>query len=113
MLKENKSKPPQQNVEELKQDFLREKCYARRCNLMLMGLEESGEEGDESGAVATLLQNRLNIPKPAITMSIRMGATKGKNPRPILITFANFPQKLSVCSLLILQASATSICNPV
>lgn len=95
-LKENNPAPPQQNVEELKQDFLREKCFARRCNLMLMGLEESDNDVDEKEHIATLLQKRLSIPKPAITLSVRMGATKGKAPRPVLITFSNFPQKLSV-----------------
>lgn len=63
---------------------------------MLMGLEELDKDGDEIERIATLLQSRLNIPKPNIIQSIRMGAVKGKAPRPILVTFANFPQKLLV-----------------
>lgn len=95
-LKDGKTSQPNQNVESLQRDFLIEKCFARRCNLMLMGLEEPKELGDEKDNIATLLHNRLGITKPKIIMTYRMGQTAGKSPRPILITFANFPQKLSV-----------------
>lgn len=77
-------------------DFLREKYFPRRCNLMLMGLDEPDNDDDEIESIASLLQIRLGIPKPTIIQSVRMGTVKGKSPRPIRITFANFPQKLAV-----------------
>lgn len=95
-LKEEKSKPPQQNVESLRKDFLKEKCFARRRNLMLMGLEENEKGTDEKDRVATLFQNRLGIPKPAIEKAYRVGTSQGRGPRPVLITFSDYPQKLAV-----------------
>lgn len=95
-LKESKQPPPQQKVENLERDFLKEKCFARRRNLMLMGLPEPEEEGDEKDSIAKLLQERLGISKPAIELAYRVGTDSGRGPRPILITFSNFPQKLAV-----------------
>lgn len=92
-LKENKS---DQGTKELRQEFLREKCYTRKRNLMLMGLEEPKDGEDEQTKVATLLKNRLGIPLPKIDMVYRIGDTTGKNPRPVLITFPNLTHRFAV-----------------
>lgn len=79
-----------------RQEFLREQYASRKRNLILMGLEESEEEGDERSSIATTLQQRLKIPAPKIEMTYRIGATKGKSPRPVLIRFATMPQRHKV-----------------
>lgn len=61
-----------------------------------MGFEESQEGTEEKDTIATLLQNRLGIPKPNIAITYRMGAEQGKAPRPLLIVFSNRPHKLAV-----------------
>lgn len=89
---------PQSNTHdhELRQEFIREQYLSRRRNLMLMGLEEA-EEGEEvKSKIVTVLQTRLHIPPPKIEIAYRMGASRGKNPRPILITFATLPQRHTV-----------------
>lgn len=97
MLKEAKPPPPpQQREDSLRRDFLKEKCFTRRRNLMLMGLQEPENGVEDKDTIATLLQNRLSIPKPAIELAYRVGTEPGRGPRPILITFADFPQKLTV-----------------
>lgn len=63
-------------------EFLLEKCFTHRRNLMLMGLEEPTEgEDDERKRVADLLQNRLGVPRPKFDMAFRMGASTGNKPK--------------------------------
>lgn len=79
-----------------RQEFLKEQCFTRKCNLMLMGVDELKEGEDEATKVAELLQKRLNIPTLKIEMAIHMGPTAGKYPRPILITFKHIKQRFQV-----------------
>lgn len=73
-----------EKVEIMRQDFLREKRFNHKTNLILMGLEEGEEGEDEKSKVATSLQKRLSIPMPKIDKVFRLGATIGRNPRPVL-----------------------------
>lgn len=77
-------------------EFQLEKYFNRRRNLLLLGLEEPGEEGDERSKIADTLQERLKIQRPKIETAFRMGATAGKSPRPLLITFSTLPQRFQV-----------------
>lgn len=77
-------------------EFQVEKYFNRRRNLLLLGMEESGEEGDERSNIADVLHERLKIPRPKIETAFRMGATMGKSPRPLLITFSTLPQRFQV-----------------
>lgn len=95
-LKESKQHPTQQDEGNLRRDFLKEKCFAWRHNLMLMGLKEPETETEEKESIAIILMNRLSIPKPSIEMEYRVGTNQGKGPRPVLITFSTFSQKLAV-----------------
>lgn len=64
---------------------------------MLMGVEEPKEgEEDEKSKVSDLLQNRLSIPRPKIERAVRMGASVGKYPRPILVSFKHIDQRFQV-----------------
>lgn len=67
-----------------KRDFLKEKSFNRRLNLILLGLAEPAEEGDEREDVLSLLQNRLSIAAPKIECVYRLGA-KGEGTRPRLV----------------------------
>lgn len=75
---------------------MKEQCYTRKRNLMLMGMEEPKEGDDEKSKVSDLLYNRLGVPKPKIEMATRLGASTGKYPRPILITFKHIDQRFQV-----------------
>lgn len=79
-----------------RQEFMKEQCFNRKRNLMLMGVEEPAEGEDERIKVSELLQNRLGIPKPKFEMAVRMGASAAKYPRPILLSFKNMGQRLQV-----------------
>lgn len=99
-LKKNNSVPrnnrstPGEGVSQ--REFQIEKYFNRRRNLLLLGLQESGEGEDERPKTADLLQERLKIPRPKIETAFRMGATAGRFPRPLLITFPTLPQRFQV-----------------
>lgn len=99
-LKNSKTKNPAQNPNQsdyvTKQEFMKEQSFARKRNLMLMGVEEPKEEEDDKITVPDLLQKRLNIPRIKIDMAIRMGTSPGKYPRPILISFKHMSQRFQV-----------------
>lgn len=63
---------------------------------MLLGVEECKEGEDDKTKVTEILQSRLNIPRIKLEMVVRMGASTGKQPRPILMTFSNLPQRFQV-----------------
>lgn len=80
-----------------KRDFLKEKCFNRRFNLILLGLAELAEDGDEKKNVLTILQNRLSIAAPQIDSVYRLGTkTEGKRPRPLMIMFSNWSSRCNV-----------------
>lgn len=85
-----------EEVETIRQDFIREQCANRKRNLLLLGLPESEGGEDEKKTIATLLKNRLGIPLPKIDRVYRLGATVGKNPRPLLMTFPDLTYRYSV-----------------
>lgn len=99
-LKEAKPNPPPQDPSPSgsvsRQEFMKEQCYNRKRNLMLMGVGESEEGEDERSKIGDLLQSRQGISKPKIEMAVRMGTTVGKFPRPILISFKHMEQRLQV-----------------
>lgn len=98
-LKKIKSNPPQnssQSGQVSRQEFLLEKCFVRKRNLMLMGMEECKEGEDDKSKAAGLLQTRLNIPRVKLEMALRMGAPGGKYPRPTLITFSDIGQRYHI-----------------
>lgn len=81
----------------IKRDVDKEKGENRKCNLILMGLQESTEEEDEKERVVTLLMNWLSIPKPKIDVVYRLGTQKdGQCPRPLMIIFSKFYSRKSV-----------------
>lgn len=81
----------------IKKDSLKEKYENRRRNLILMGLEEQEEEGDEQDRVVSLLKDRVGIQKPKVDVVYRLGATKGgRRPRPVMITFSRLAGRKAV-----------------
>lgn len=90
------SKEPNSSDHVSRQEFLMEKYFNRKRNLLIMGVEESKEGEDEKNKVAEILQKRLNIPRVKLEMAFRMGATVGKYPRPILVTFSNLAQRYQI-----------------
>lgn len=87
-------------TEDMKRDFLKEKRFNRRLNLILMGLpelQEEEEEGDESVRVTTLLKERLSLTYLKIDAVYRLGVRgKGKRPRPIMMMFSKFSRRKAV-----------------
>lgn len=84
---------------DIRRDFLKEKCFNRRFNLILLGLQEAEEEGDEKERVSTLLKNRLSIPTPKIDSVYRLGVkseSEGKRPRPVMISFSKWYSRCAV-----------------
>lgn len=82
---------------DIRPEFLVEKCYNRYLNLVLMGLEEPEEEGDEKECVKSTLQQRLSIPTPKIDSVYRLGARRpGQRPRPTLIIFSKVYSRKAV-----------------
>lgn len=84
-------------AQEIKRDFLIEKCQNRYRNLVLMGLKEPEEEGDEKENVKTTLQTRLSIPSQKIDSVYRLGVKKeGQRPRPLLMIFSKIYSRKAV-----------------
>lgn len=79
-----------------RKEFLKEQRFNRTRNLMLMGVGEPKDEEDEKIKVSGILEKRLGIPKLKIDMATRMGASVGKYPRPILISFKHMQQRYQV-----------------
>lgn len=80
-----------------KREFLKEKGFNRRLNLILLGLAEPTEEGDEKDNVSSVLQNRLSIAAPKIDSVYRLGKkAEGKRPRPVMITFSKWYSRCNV-----------------
>lgn len=88
-------------TDEVKRDFLKEKRFNRRLNLILMGLPELQEVGggddDEEVRVTTLLKERLSLNTLKIDAVYRLGQKgKGKRPRPIMMEFSKTSRRKAV-----------------
>lgn len=80
-----------------KRDFLKEKGFNRRLNLILLGLEEPADDADEEVTISTLLQTRLSIPAPKFDSVFRLGVKgEGKRPRPVMLSFSKWSRRCSV-----------------
>lgn len=80
-----------------KRDFLQEKSFNRRLNLILLGLAEPAEEGDEKENILSVLQNRLSIVAPKIESVYRLGVKgEGKRTSPVMLSFSKWSSRSTV-----------------
>lgn len=80
---ENKVKEASQ---ELKDDFLQEKCANRKLNLLFIGIKES--EGENLLEVVTsIFTKKMALKDIEVDVAYRLGKPGGDKPRPVLVRF--------------------------
>lgn len=72
--------------QELKDDFLQEKCTNRKLNLLLIGIKET--EGENLLEVITsIFTKKMALKDIEVDVAYRLGKTGGVKPRPVLVRF--------------------------
>lgn len=90
------NKKAQQCTGALREEFLEEKGVSREKNLIILGLQESQEGGDDLDLVKTLFKDCLGVSKVDIETLYRMGKPGGTGARPIMVKFHRLPDRKKV-----------------
>lgn len=78
-------------------EFMKGRAFAKRMNLVMLGLPESNSPGEDRAAAADFFKDKLNLPNIDIAEVHRMGTiTTGAKPRPLAVRFTRFCDRMAV-----------------
>lgn len=78
-------------------EFMKGKAFAKRMNLVMVGLPENSIQEDDTQTAADFFKDKLNLPNISIAEVHRMGnLLAGGKPRPLSIRFARFKDRMTV-----------------
>lgn len=75
------------------EDFMEEQSQSRNNNLIIMGLEETQDEGSNLDLVRSLFKDTLVISKVGINELLRLAKPGDTGPRPVLIKFKTWSDR--------------------
>lgn len=81
---------------DVQDQILEGQCEARKINLIVVGIHEAQEGETDLQLVTNLITGRMGISNVDIKMVYRLGKLGASGHRPILVRFANIPQRNKV-----------------